>query len=110
MSSEQEDIEIIRGSGNVFRDFGHADADAEHLKAVLAAKIIGLLDDRAMSTRKATEITGIAAADFPRVRQAKLDRFTVNQLMTILGRFKQEVDVTVSAFPREAERSVKGIS
>ena len=107
MSSEQEYIEIVRGSGNVFRDFGHADADAEHLKAVLAAKIIGLLDDRALSTRKAAEITGIAAADFSRIRQAKLDRFTIDRLMTILGRFEQKVEVAVLVSPPEECRKRK---
>ena len=42
-----DDLELVRGSGNAFRDFGYADADAEveHLKAVLAAQIIRVLDD-----------------------------------------------------------------
>ena len=35
-----ETIEIVRGSGNVFRDLGHASADVEQLKAILAAEII----------------------------------------------------------------------
>lgn len=25
-------LELIRGKGNIFRDFGHANADVEHLK------------------------------------------------------------------------------
>ena len=35
-----DDMDIIRGSGNVFRDLGHPDADREQLRALLAAKII----------------------------------------------------------------------
>jgi len=27
-------IEFVRGSGNVFRDFGHPDADREQLRAI----------------------------------------------------------------------------
>lgn len=108
-NEEQEEFEIVRGSGNVFRDFGHANADAEHLKAVLAAQIIGLLDDKALSTRKAAEITGIAAADFSRIRQAKLDRFTIDRLMAILGRFEQKVEVAVSVYPKEAVAGVTGV-
>ncbi len=46
--------------------------------------------------RKAGEITGIAAADFSRIRRANLGRFTIDRLMIILDRLGQEVDVTVS--------------
>jgi len=48
-----ETIEIVRGSGNVFRDFGHPDADREQLRAILAGRIIGMLDDRGLSIREA---------------------------------------------------------
>jgi hypothetical protein len=35
---------VVRGSGNVFRDLGHENADAEQFKAILAAEIIKALD------------------------------------------------------------------
>jgi predicted XRE-type DNA-binding protein len=90
----------MRGSSNVFRDFGDADADLEQLRAILAARIVGVLDDQDLSVRKAGEITGIAAADFSRIRQAKLDRFTVDRLMTVLARLDQQVHVAVTVRPR----------
>ena len=34
-----DDMEMVRGTGNVFRDLGHPDADREQLRAVLAASI-----------------------------------------------------------------------
>lgn len=96
-----EDFEVVRGSGNVFRDFGYPNADAEQLKAILAAQIIRVLDSRELSIRRAGELTGIAAADFSRIRKAKLDRFTIDRLMTILNRFDQRVEVSVDFFPRK---------
>ena len=39
-----ESVELVQGSGNVFRDFGEADADVLQLKAILAAEIIKMLD------------------------------------------------------------------
>jgi predicted XRE-type DNA-binding protein len=95
-----DDIETVLGSGNVFRDFGQPNADVEQLKAVLAAKIIGVLDARKMSVRRAHEVTGFAAADFSRVRQAKLARFTVDRLMSMLDRLGQQVDISVDIRPR----------
>jgi predicted XRE-type DNA-binding protein len=96
-----EPFEIVRGSGNVFADFSYANADVEHLKATLAAEIIGVLDDCAFSVRKAENLTGIAAADFSRIRQAKLDRFTIDRLMTILNRLDQDVNVKIIVRPRQ---------
>ncbi len=94
-----EPFEIVRGSGNAFADFGYPNAAVEQLKALLAAKIIGVLDDRALTVQKAEEVTSIAASDFSRIRRAKLDRFTIDRLMTILERLDQEVDVRVTVRP-----------
>ena len=96
------DMDIIRGSGNIFRDLGHPEADREQLRALLAAKIIGVLDDRKLTVRAAQEMTGIAAADFSRIRKANLGRFTIDRLMAILANLGQEVEVTINVHPRRA--------
>ena len=97
-----DDMDIIRGSGNVFRDLGHSGADREQLRALLAAKIIGVLDDRKLTVRAAQAVTGVAAADFSRIRNANLGRFTIDRLMMILASLGQEVEVTVEVHPRRA--------
>jgi len=100
-----DDFGVVRGKGNVFRDFGYANADAEHLKAVLAAQIIKVLDARKMTVRKAEDATGIAAADFSRIRRAKLDRFTIDRLMTVLGRLDQKLEIEVTVRAKAARAS-----
>ena len=84
----------------MFRDLGEPNAEVLQLKAVLAAKIIGVLDAQSITVRRAHELTGFAAADFSRVRQAKLQRFSVDRLMEMLGKLGQDVDVQVSVRPR----------
>ncbi|WP_413151798.1 XRE family transcriptional regulator [Amaricoccus sp. W119] len=101
----EDDFEVIRGSGNVFRDLGHADAAREQLRALLAARIVGVLDERGLTVRRAQEETGIAAADFSRIRRAKLGRFTIDRLMAILSGLGQEVEVTVNVHPRKTTRA-----
>ena len=90
-----DDIELIRGSGNVFSDFGHPNAEAEQLKATLAAQIIHVVDARGLTVRAAAELTGTAAADFSRIRRAKLDRFRIDRLMGVLGKLDHRVEVEV---------------
>ena len=88
-------IEVVRGSGNVFRDFGRASADVDQMKAVLAAEIIKMLDREKLSVRAAHVRTGIAAADFSRIRNADLGRFTVDRLMSVINRLGSRVEVKV---------------
>jgi predicted XRE-type DNA-binding protein len=104
-----DDSEIIRGSGNIFRDLGHPGADREQLRALLAAQIIGVLEDRHLTARAAHDLTGVAAADFSRIRNANLDRFTIDRLMTILAGLGQQVDVTVKVRPRPSGLAAAGL-
>jgi predicted XRE-type DNA-binding protein len=90
-----EKLEVVRGSGNVFRDLGHENADIEQFKAILAAEIIKALDRQRLTVRAAHSRTGIAAADFSRIRNADLGRFTLDRLMSILNRLGSRVEVTV---------------
>jgi phage-related protein/predicted XRE-type DNA-binding protein len=91
----EKPVEVIRGSGNVFRDFEVPDADAQQLKAILAAEIIKALDREGLTVRAAHAKTGIAAADFSRIRNVNLTRFTIDRLMAIMNRLGARVDVTV---------------
>jgi predicted XRE-type DNA-binding protein len=88
-------LEVTRGSGNTFRDLGAMNADSEQFKAMLAAEIIKALDRERLSVRAAHRRTGIAAADFSRIRNADLGRFTVDRLMSIINRLGARVEVKV---------------
>jgi predicted XRE-type DNA-binding protein len=92
---------VTRGSGNVFRDLGHKNADAEQFKAILAAEIIKTLDRERLTVRAAHDRTGIAAADFSRIRNADLGRFTLDRLMSIINRLGSRVEVKVRVRPAD---------
>ncbi len=102
---KKEEIELVRGTGNVFRDFSYADADARQLKAILAAEIIKMLDRKELSVRAAHAQTGVAAADFSRIRNANLGRFTVDRLMSIINRLGSRIQVEVSVRPEGRRRA-----
>lgn len=86
---------LVHGSGNVFRDFKRPNADVEQLKAILAAEIIKTLDREEMTHDQAQVKTGVTASDFSRIRQVKLDRFTVDRLMNVMNRLGNRVEVKV---------------
>jgi predicted XRE-type DNA-binding protein len=98
-------LQLVRGSGNVFRDLRYGNADAEQFKAILAAEIIKMLDRENLTVRAAHDRTGIAAADFSRIRNANLGRFTVDRLMSILNRLGSRVEVKIRLYRSETVAS-----
>lgn len=88
-------LEVVRGSGNVFRDLEHENADLEQFKAILSAEIIKALDRKRLTVRGAQKRTGIAATDFSRIRNVDLGRFTVDRLMSIINTLGSRVEVKV---------------
>lgn len=94
--------ELVHGSGNIWEDFGYADADMRQAKGQLAARIIAALDQRQLTTRRAHELTGFAAADFSRVRNADYERFTLDRMIRMLHALDAEVEVRIAFERREA--------
>lgn len=103
-----KDVELVRGSVNLFRDFAHPNPELEQLRSILAARIIKALDTQHLTVRQAHDLTGFAAADFSRVRRANLGRFTVDRLMTMLARLGQEVEITITDKPHRQNARAPG--
>ena len=95
MTESNDDSELVRGSGNVFADLGLPNAKLEQLRAILAAEIGNTLVAKNWGVREAERQTGVPAADFSRIRNANLSRFTVDRLMIILENLGRDVEVGV---------------
>jgi predicted XRE-type DNA-binding protein len=91
-----DDFELVRGSGNVFRDFGDVDADTKQMKAHLAAEIIGILDRRKLTVRAAGELIGEDYSDISKIRNAQLSKFTLDRLVRIANKLGRHVEMTVT--------------
>lgn len=89
-------MKLMRGSGNVYRDLGRPSADLEKARAIVAAKIIRVLDERKLSTRDAEKLTGVSHSEFSRIRGTQLRRFTLDRMIAILGKLDAEVEVSVT--------------
>lgn len=104
----EDDLELVRGSGNLWQDSGFADAEIHQAKADLAAAIIGAMDKKKLSAAKAGERTAFTAADFSRVRNADLGRFTIDRLIRMLMALdpKQGVTVAITRARSKAKREI----
>lgn len=90
-----DDLELVRGSDNPFRDVGLPDADAELMKADLAAAIVRVIRERDLTGGAAARLAGVPESEISRVRKASLDRFTIDRLVRIHNRLDQGTRVRV---------------
>jgi len=102
---KKQPLELIRGSGSVYRDFDVPDSDVRQLKAILAAEIIKTLDKNGITVRKAQSLTGIDAGDYSRVRNADFRRISVERLMAMINGLGSRVEVAVRVRRTEARHA-----
>ena len=104
MKKNDQTLEVIKGTGNVYKDFNYPDAEVRQLKAKVAAEIIGILNHRQWSVRQTAKETGFQAADFSRVRNADLKRFTLDRLARMLESLNPKVRLDLVPVTRRSRR------
>ena len=100
-----DELDLVRGTDNPFRDVGLPDHDTKLMKAELAAEIIRILRERELPGAAAARLTGVQEADISRIRNADLDRFTIDRLVKILNHLDRRVEVHVTFSPAAARGS-----
>ena len=102
-----KELELVRGSGNVFRDFGYLEAEALQLKAKMAARILALREDEKLTATPGSEKTGVSAADFERILNADLEALSIEHMLKILASLGQKVDLAVTFGDRTEARRLR---
>ncbi len=95
-----DEMELVKGTENPFRDVGLADPDSKLIKADLAAEIIRVLREHGLSGVEAARRAGVQEADISRIRNADLARFTIDRLVKVLNRLDVTLEVTLEVHAR----------
>lgn len=93
-----EDTKFKQSSGNVFKDLGFSDAEAEQelLKADLAFEIHSILEGRKLTLAKAAKILGVDSSDVSRLKKGEFDRFSVERLFACLNRLNRNIEIRIT--------------
>lgn len=79
---------------------------AKGVKAQLARKIVGALNRQGLTVREAESQTGNAAADFSRLRNGQLDRFSIERLLDMASRLGERVEISLRVVSTDAANVV----
>jgi predicted XRE-type DNA-binding protein len=96
MSKRTKDGNVVRGSGDVFADLGFADAPVMRMKSRVANEIARALGRQKAPVSAVVKAAGATAADLSRIRNADLDRFTLDRLVRIAERLGCRVEIKIS--------------
>lgn len=93
-----ENIRFEQSSGNVFKDIGFPEAEAERelLKADLAVEIYRIIAGRKLTQAKTGELLGVDQADVSRLKNGDFDRFSVERLFAFLNRLNRNVEIRIT--------------
>ncbi len=91
-------VRARRSSGNVFSDLGFSEDEAENLKirADLMIELTKLIEAQGLTQVAAAELLGVTQPRVSDLMRGKIDRFSVDSLIEMLGHAGACVSVVVT--------------
>ena len=89
------ELEITRGTTNVFADLGYQDAAERQTKTRLALAVNELLQGRKLKQREIAILLNIPQPKVSALKNYRLDQFSVERLMEFLTALNQDVEIMI---------------
>jgi predicted XRE-type DNA-binding protein len=95
---------VRRSSGNVFRDLGFAEADAESLRirSELMARLRKLIEEGGLTQVRAARLLGVSQPRVSDLVRGRIELFSIDALVNLLARAGMRVTVKATARTRAA--------
>jgi predicted XRE-type DNA-binding protein len=95
---------LHRSSGNVFKDLGFLPDEAQNLKvrSDLMIELSKVIDSRELTQAEAAELFGVTQPRISDLKRGKIDRFSIDSLVAMLGHAGVRVSFTTSRRRRVA--------
>ena len=90
-------VKVRRSSGNVFRDLGFSREEAENLKmrTDLMIQLSKLIQARRLTQADAADLFGVTQPRVSDLVRGKIDRFSIDTLVAMLGHAGVRVQIVV---------------
>lgn len=95
---------VRRSSGNVFQDLGFPAEEAENLRlrADLMIQLTKLIQKRGLTQARAARLLGVTQPRISDLTRGKIDRFSIDTLVEMLGHAGVRVSIVVKTRRRVA--------
>ncbi|MCY3625865.1 MAG: helix-turn-helix transcriptional regulator [Candidatus Dadabacteria bacterium] len=86
---------VERGSGNVFADLGHPEAEVHLLKAELVTRIDEIIRRRKLKQVDAAKLLGLSQPDVSRLLRGNFRDYSVERLLRLLTVLGRDVEIVI---------------
>ncbi|MXZ47962.1 MAG: XRE family transcriptional regulator [Candidatus Dadabacteria bacterium] len=86
---------VERGSGNVFADLGHPEAEVHLLKAELVTRIDEIVRRRKLKQVDAAKLLGLSQPDVSRLLRGNFRDYSVERLLRLLTALGRDVEIVI---------------
>jgi predicted XRE-type DNA-binding protein len=89
---------ITPSSGNVFRDLGFSEEEAEHLRirSSLMIAVRKLIEDRGLTQAEAATLFGVTQPRISNLVRGRIDLFSIDSLIDMLARAGVRIGIVFS--------------
>jgi len=97
-------MRVRKSSGNVFRDLGYSPEDADNLRvrSELMISLTGLIESRGLTQAQAAKLLGVSQPRISDLMRGKIQLFSVDGLIEMLGHAGAHVTFVVKHRKRVA--------
>ena len=90
-----DNVNIERGSANVFADLGLPDPDTHLLKAELVTRIDKIIRQRGLKQVEAAKLLGLSQPDVSRLLRGNFRQYSMERLLRLLTALGRDVDIII---------------
>jgi len=88
-----------RGSTNVFKDLGFKNAEEMQAKAMLASRIVTIIEQEEWTQQEAAEKLGLKQPKVSLLCRGQLSGFSLGKLISLLNILNQDIDIVIKKRP-----------
>ncbi len=94
---ECKNVEIKRGTENVFADLGLANAEQHFVKAQLVAQILDIVHERDLTNAEAAMVMGIGQNGVSELSVGRFRDYSIGHLLGFLLSLDRDIEIVVKA-------------
>jgi predicted XRE-type DNA-binding protein len=102
--TQESEIAIEKGSGNVYADLGFPDAADMLIKAQLVAKISEIIRQRRLTQEQTAKLLRLTQPRISRILRGDFRGISERRLLQCLTRLGRDVQIVVKPAPRRREQ------
>lgn len=88
-----------RGSTNVYKDLGFKNAEEMQAKAILASRIISIINQEQWTQKEAADELGLKQPKISLLCRGQLSGFSLGKLISLLNKLNQDIDIVIKKRP-----------